>query len=102
MFEPFYRLNGRNRGAGLGLNLVQEIVRRHDGEVAIREGPSGGACVEMMFKPAHAHLVDASPHLPFARVLRRDNFSLRAATRNVRTTSIPHIASVPTSVGDAV
>jgi signal transduction histidine kinase len=52
VFEPFYRLNGRSRGAGLGLNLVQEIVRRHHGEVTISEGPNGGACVEMMFKPA--------------------------------------------------
>jgi signal transduction histidine kinase len=52
VFEPFYRLHGRGRGAGLGLNLVQEIVRRHDGEVAISEGPTGGACVRMMFKPA--------------------------------------------------
>ena len=52
VFEPFYRLNVRNRGAGLGLNLVQEIVRRHHGEVAISEGPNGGACVEMTFKPA--------------------------------------------------
>jgi len=52
VFEPFYRLNGRSRGAGLGLNLVQEIVRRHDGEVAISEGPNGGACIEMAFKPA--------------------------------------------------
>ena len=52
VFEPFYRLNGRNRGAGLGLNLVQEIVRRHDGVVTIREAVSGGACIEMTFRPA--------------------------------------------------
>jgi signal transduction histidine kinase len=52
VFEPFYRLNGRNRGAGLGLNLVQEIVRRHGGEVVIREGRSGGARIDMVFKPA--------------------------------------------------
>jgi signal transduction histidine kinase len=51
VFEPFYRLDGRSRGAGLGLNLVQEIVRRHDGAVVILEGGSGGACVEMAFKP---------------------------------------------------
>ena len=54
VFEPFYRLDGRTRGAGLGLNLVREIVGRHDGEVVILEGAAGGACVEMMFKPARA------------------------------------------------
>jgi two-component system OmpR family sensor kinase len=52
VFEPFYRLHGRSPGAGLGLNLVQEIVRLHDGQVAISEGPRGGTCVRMTFKPA--------------------------------------------------
>jgi signal transduction histidine kinase len=52
VFEPFYRLQGKSRGAGLGLNLVQEIVRRHDGQVVISEGPTGGTCVTMTFKPA--------------------------------------------------
>ena len=53
VFEPFYRSQGHGRGAGLGLHLVQEIVRRHDGAVAISEGPTGGTCVRMTFKPAH-------------------------------------------------
>jgi signal transduction histidine kinase len=52
VFEPFYRLHGRSRGAGLGLNLVQEIMRLHDGQVAISEGPAGGTCITMTFKPA--------------------------------------------------
>jgi signal transduction histidine kinase len=51
VFEPFYRVHGRGRGAGIGLNLVQEIVRRHGGQVAISESPAGGACVKMTFKP---------------------------------------------------
>jgi signal transduction histidine kinase len=51
VFEPFYRLDARNRGAGLGLNLVQEIVRLHDGAVEISDGVSGGTSVRMTFKP---------------------------------------------------
>src|SRR5258708_37106319 len=53
VFEPFYRSQGHGRGAGLGLHLVQEIVRRHDGAVAISEGPTGGTRGRMAFKPAH-------------------------------------------------
>ncbi|MEH2508804.1 signal transduction histidine kinase [Nitrobacteraceae bacterium AZCC 1564] len=52
IFEPFYRLHGFDRGAGLGLNLVQEIVRLHDGQIAMLDGPEGGARVRMSFPPA--------------------------------------------------
>jgi signal transduction histidine kinase len=52
IFEPFYRLHGFDRGAGLGLNLVQEIVRLHDGQIAMLDGPDGGARVRMSFPPA--------------------------------------------------
>jgi signal transduction histidine kinase len=44
IFEPFYRLTSSDRGTGLGLNLVQEIVRLHRGSVTVLDGPSGGAC----------------------------------------------------------
>ncbi|EJN04940.1 HAMP domain-containing sensor histidine kinase [Phyllobacterium sp. YR531] len=44
VFEPFYRLHPRDHGAGLGLNLVKEIVSRHNGHVTIVDGISSGAC----------------------------------------------------------
>ncbi|RZS79690.1 signal transduction histidine kinase [Phyllobacterium myrsinacearum] len=44
IFEPFYRLHPRERGAGLGLNLVREIVTRHQGHVAVVEEETAGAC----------------------------------------------------------
>ncbi|OCP05693.1 hypothetical protein BC374_04215 [Ensifer sp. LC13] len=34
IFEPFYRLKPRDRGAGLGLNLVLQIARRHGAQMA--------------------------------------------------------------------
>ncbi|GAB2179763.1 sensor histidine kinase [Dongia sp. agr-C8] len=35
IFEPFYRISPKRKGAGLGLNLVKEIVQRHDGQVSL-------------------------------------------------------------------
>jgi len=43
IFEPFSRLASRERGAGLGLHLVQEIVRLHSGEVAVLSASGAGA-----------------------------------------------------------
>ncbi|MET2829450.1 sensor histidine kinase [Mesorhizobium shangrilense] len=44
IFEPFHRLRPRDRGAGLGLNLVRDIVSRHGGHVSVADAPGGGAC----------------------------------------------------------
>lgn len=41
IFEPFSRVSQSERGAGLGLHLVQETMRRHGGEVTLREVPRG-------------------------------------------------------------
>ncbi|PRD50059.1 sensor histidine kinase [Phyllobacterium myrsinacearum] len=52
IFEPFRRLHARDRGVGLGLNLVQEIVQLHQGQVMVTEAPGGGACFTMKFAAA--------------------------------------------------
>lgn len=44
IFEPFYRVKPSERGSGLGLNLVRDIVRRHNGHVSVAEHGGGGAC----------------------------------------------------------
>jgi len=51
VFEPFHRLHSRDRGVGLGLNLVQEIVRLHDARITVLDGPNGGACFRITFQP---------------------------------------------------
>lgn len=43
IFEPFARLHPRDRGAGLGLHLVREVVRLHHGDVSVGDAPDGGA-----------------------------------------------------------
>jgi signal transduction histidine kinase len=41
VFEPFYRVTPRSKGAGLGLSLVKQIVANHRGRVMIDSGPRG-------------------------------------------------------------
>jgi len=43
VFDPFYRVVGGERGAGLGLNLVKDIVTRHHGRISVSDSPLGGA-----------------------------------------------------------
>lgn len=51
IFEPFYRLTPLDRGAGLGLNMVREIVLLHGGHVTVADGPNGGARFRMTLPP---------------------------------------------------
>ena len=52
VFEPFFRVDkSRSRelgGVGLGLALVREIVRVHDGSIAVRSNPSGGTVFDVI------------------------------------------------------
>lgn len=53
VFEPFFRVDkSRSRelgGVGLGLALVREIVRVHDGSITVKANPSGGTIFEVVF-----------------------------------------------------
>jgi len=51
VFEPFQRLRPRQSGAGLGLNLVQQVVERHGGRITILDAPGGGALIRVAFPP---------------------------------------------------
>lgn len=53
VFEPFFRVDkSRSRelgGVGLGLALVREIVRVHDGSICIKSGKTMGTIFEVTF-----------------------------------------------------
>ena len=52
VFEPFFRVDkSRSRelgGVGLGLALVREIVRVHDGSITVKSNSSGGTIFEVV------------------------------------------------------
>lgn len=48
IFEPFYRVDtSRSRaigGAGLGLSIVDHIIKKHNGSIEVSDNPNGGTC----------------------------------------------------------
>lgn len=64
VFDPFFRVDkSRSRelgGVGLGLALVREIVKVHDGIITIQPNPSGGTIFEVVF--ARQNFLDKKDH----------------------------------------
>jgi signal transduction histidine kinase len=50
IFEPFYRLQPSNMGAGLGLHLVREIVTLHGGRIDVGDASGGGAAFRVRLR----------------------------------------------------
>jgi signal transduction histidine kinase len=43
VFQPFFTTKEIGRGTGLGLAIASEVVRKHQGAIAVGSGPKGGA-----------------------------------------------------------
>ena len=54
IFEPFFTT--RSQGTGLGLAVVQSVVRAHQGEVGVASAPGEGTCFTLSF-PLHQQQV---------------------------------------------
>ncbi|MEG0692875.1 MAG: sensor histidine kinase, partial [Oscillospiraceae bacterium] len=53
IFEPFYRVDkSRSRemgGAGLGLSIVDSIIKKHGGTITVLDNENGGTCFKIIF-----------------------------------------------------
>lgn len=56
IFEPFYRIDkSRSRqmgGAGLGLSIVDSIIKKHNGMLTVTDNENGGTCFNIILKGA--------------------------------------------------
>lgn len=52
IFEPFYRVDtSRSRqtgGAGLGLSIVDSIIKKHNGAITVTDNENGGTCFNVI------------------------------------------------------
>jgi two-component system CitB family sensor kinase len=54
IFEPGFSGAAPGRPSrGIGLSLVQQVIRRRGGTVVVGDSPSGGAVFEVALPPAH-------------------------------------------------
>ena len=64
VFEPFFSTKGRGQGTGLGLPIVEEIVRAHRGEVEMLSVPGNGTEVIVRLPLAPDRAGDPSGAVP--------------------------------------
>lgn len=63
IFEPFFTTKEVGRGTGLGLAICREIIRKHKGDIVIKDAPGGGALFEITIDPK-AEPEGSVPNIP--------------------------------------
>jgi signal transduction histidine kinase len=60
LFERFYQIKGAKRrsfeGSGIGLSLVQELVKMHGGTIRVNGVQGEGSCFTVSIPTGSAHL----------------------------------------------
>ncbi|MDC0712977.1 ATP-binding protein [Stigmatella sp. ncwal1] len=68
LFERFYRVRGAqgrtHEGTGIGLALVQDLVRLHGGEVRVESVEGRGACFTVVLPEGRGHLAPEQVRVP--------------------------------------
>jgi signal transduction histidine kinase len=68
VFEPFFSTKKRGQGTGLGLPIVEEIIRAHRGEVDLLSIPGRGTEAIVRLPVAPEDAARSGPHTERAEV----------------------------------
>jgi PAS domain S-box-containing protein len=103
VFEPFFTTKAPGEGTGLGLSVVEGIVRRHRGGIRLTSAPGRGTTCEVFLPLAHAE----APPPPLAavdvprgqgeRILLVDDEALIAYAGRIILTQFGYVAESDTS-----
>ena len=63
VFEPFFTTKGVGDGIGIGLSIVDNIIRDFGGTIMVMNRPEGGACFTINLLAADPDVLDAEPAL---------------------------------------
>jgi signal transduction histidine kinase len=88
LFERFYQVKGSQgrtlEGSGIGLSLVQELVKLHGGTVQVSSVEGQGTCFKVVIPTGYAHLppdrVEASHSVPSTSITPSGNSKASGAS----------------------
>jgi signal transduction histidine kinase len=81
IFDPFF--STKEKGTGLGLALVQEIVSDHGGRIEVDLPPAGGTIFAILLPPAARAEVPAAASLAGSAETNRDLAPVAGAAKDV-------------------
>ncbi len=70
IFEPYFTTKGKGQGTGLGLAVVQGIVKNCNGSIQVRNRAEGGASFQLYFPALAAEPAEKTPRPAGAEGLR--------------------------------
>lgn len=64
IFDPYYTTKSKDMGTGLGLAVVQRIIKDHHGMVRVSSEPGRGTCFELLLPEGRGPLAFAAERKP--------------------------------------